>query len=314
MQTQALAQQLQSQGRGGDTMLAHITPEEAALLKARGGSGTVNPDTGLPEFGFFKDLWRGFKKAIKKIAPIIMPAIAIFVPTLIPAIGTWLGASAALAPVVGAAALSAGVTLAAGGNLKQVLTSAALAGATTFITPIVGNALGSAVSSITGTTLSAGTTSLIGSAAVSGGMAAIRGGSVKEILAAAATGAASNYLTNLASNAVNMVNSAMASGDISTVNQKGLDDAVFLASDAANLKAAGLTEAQIAATLKATGVNSIVAENVAAGIAQGKTPEVVAFNVAAGSPNGIYGTGKSGQTQSITAGNNLEAVQRAEDA
>jgi hypothetical protein len=31
-------------------MLAHITPKEAALLKRRGGSGTINPDTGLPEF------------------------------------------------------------------------------------------------------------------------------------------------------------------------------------------------------------------------------------------------------------------------
>jgi len=31
-------------------MLAHVNPEEAALLKARGGSGTINPQTGLPEF------------------------------------------------------------------------------------------------------------------------------------------------------------------------------------------------------------------------------------------------------------------------
>jgi hypothetical protein len=31
-------------------VLAHITPKEAALLKRRGGSGTTNPDTGLPEF------------------------------------------------------------------------------------------------------------------------------------------------------------------------------------------------------------------------------------------------------------------------
>jgi hypothetical protein len=41
---------LASKGRNGDTMLAHITPEEAALLKARGGAGTINPKTGLPEF------------------------------------------------------------------------------------------------------------------------------------------------------------------------------------------------------------------------------------------------------------------------
>jgi len=45
-----LAQLLRKKGRGNDTVLAHITPKEAALLKRRGGSGTINPDTGLPEF------------------------------------------------------------------------------------------------------------------------------------------------------------------------------------------------------------------------------------------------------------------------
>lgn len=46
----ALAQHLQAQGRGRDTILAHIMPEEAAMLKRMGGSGTVNPRTGLLEF------------------------------------------------------------------------------------------------------------------------------------------------------------------------------------------------------------------------------------------------------------------------
>ena len=41
---------LQAQGRGGDTILAHINPQEARMLKRRGGSGTINPMTGLPEF------------------------------------------------------------------------------------------------------------------------------------------------------------------------------------------------------------------------------------------------------------------------
>jgi len=45
-----LAQLIRSQGRGKDTVLAHITPREAALLKVAGGSGTINPNTGLPEF------------------------------------------------------------------------------------------------------------------------------------------------------------------------------------------------------------------------------------------------------------------------
>ncbi len=46
----AIAQQLQAQGRGRDKILAHIMPEEAAMLKRMGGRGTVNPATGLLEF------------------------------------------------------------------------------------------------------------------------------------------------------------------------------------------------------------------------------------------------------------------------
>jgi hypothetical protein len=45
-----MAERVQDAGRGGDTMLAHITPEEAGILKLLGGSGTINPKTGQPEF------------------------------------------------------------------------------------------------------------------------------------------------------------------------------------------------------------------------------------------------------------------------
>lgn len=47
-----VASTLQAIGADGssDTVLAHITPKEAALLKARGGSGRIDPNTGLPHF------------------------------------------------------------------------------------------------------------------------------------------------------------------------------------------------------------------------------------------------------------------------
>lgn len=45
-----MAEALRRMGRRGDTMLAHITPEEADMLAEMGGAGTINPDTGLPEF------------------------------------------------------------------------------------------------------------------------------------------------------------------------------------------------------------------------------------------------------------------------
>ena len=55
-----MAQELQSQGRGEDTMLVHMTPGEVnslqGLAMAHGGSLTINPETGLPEAGFLKKL------------------------------------------------------------------------------------------------------------------------------------------------------------------------------------------------------------------------------------------------------------------
>jgi len=51
-----IAKELAGKGRGGDSMLVHITPKEAYMLKNAGGAGTINPDTGLLEFydGGFK--------------------------------------------------------------------------------------------------------------------------------------------------------------------------------------------------------------------------------------------------------------------
>ena len=45
-----LARALGSMGRRGDSLVAHITPREARLLRSMGGSGTINPRTGLLEF------------------------------------------------------------------------------------------------------------------------------------------------------------------------------------------------------------------------------------------------------------------------
>ena len=41
---------LSGKGIGGDTELAHVNPEEMAVLRAMGGAGTVNPNTNLIQF------------------------------------------------------------------------------------------------------------------------------------------------------------------------------------------------------------------------------------------------------------------------
>lgn len=83
----ALYHDVAGMGREGDTMLAHINPEEAAILKALGGAGTINPNTGLPEY----------KKAVKKVVKVAAPIAAIAAVGAVtggfglPSIGTALG-------------------------------------------------------------------------------------------------------------------------------------------------------------------------------------------------------------------------------
>ena len=73
--------QLGRMGQGGDTMLAHINPREAEVLRRMGGQGTVNPNTGLQEY-------KGLKNIIKTALPI---ALSIVAPGLGSAIGSAIG-------------------------------------------------------------------------------------------------------------------------------------------------------------------------------------------------------------------------------
>ncbi len=55
-----LAHHVRAKGRGKDSMLVHMTPREVqglqALAKAKGGTLTINPETGLPEAGFLDQI------------------------------------------------------------------------------------------------------------------------------------------------------------------------------------------------------------------------------------------------------------------
>ncbi len=93
-----MVQQLQQFGRGPDSMMMHVTPNEVAglqgLAQAAGGTLTTNPTTGLPEMGFLDN---------------ILPTVLGF----------------ALAPFTGGASAAAlvggGEFLASGGNLQKGL-------------------------------------------------------------------------------------------------------------------------------------------------------------------------------------------------
>jgi hypothetical protein len=69
-----VALELQQMGRGGDTILAHINPEEARMLKAMGGSGTINPYTGLPEF-IIKKVFKAVVNTVKDTVKTVGKAV-----------------------------------------------------------------------------------------------------------------------------------------------------------------------------------------------------------------------------------------------
>jgi hypothetical protein len=109
-----IAQAMQGMGRGQDTMLAHINPQEARVLQMMGGIGTINPSTGLREYGFFKSLAKPFKavgKAISGAVKGVVNGVKDFVKSDIGRIVTTVALGFFLGP---AAASFLGVTSAAG--------------------------------------------------------------------------------------------------------------------------------------------------------------------------------------------------------
>ena len=169
----SLAQEMRSYGRNGDTMLAHINPEEAMILKAMGGSGTINPDTGLPEYflkSVFKpvqDVWKGItnvpgiKQVSDAVTPVMQtlapyaPYIAPFIPGIGPLMSAAIGAAGAGFGGKGRSGfdfkrgLMGGMTAYGLSNLYTGLQAAASTGADATASQVASN-LGSGASSAPG--------------------------------------------------------------------------------------------------------------------------------------------------------------------
>lgn len=116
------AEKVQSAGRRGDTMLAHITPFEAGVLSRMGAGGSTNPKTGLPEFGF----WKSVGKVLKIGAQIIGAAV------LTPFVG----------PIAAGAIVGGVSSLLSGGSPADALKSALFGGITGGIGGGISSALG----------------------------------------------------------------------------------------------------------------------------------------------------------------------------
>jgi len=143
-----IAAAMQGMGRGQDTMLAHINPQEARVLQMMGGIGTINPRTGLREYGLFKSIGNAFKsvgKAISGAVKGIVNGVKDFAKSSIGkivtsvALGFFLGPAAAsflgVSSVAGVAAVSGfvggfGSSILAGNSFKDSLKNGAIGGVT----------------------------------------------------------------------------------------------------------------------------------------------------------------------------------------
>jgi hypothetical protein len=183
------AKEIQSKGRDGDTILAHINPQEARLLKAAGGSGTINPETGLPEF-FLKKLGKTLKKIFKVALPI---ALAVFAPGIGTAIGSAIGLTGTAASVVGGGLLQGTISKATGGDFLQGAIGGAIGGG-------LGGVAGSTANSALGLGLGATGQQILGGAIGGGLQGAASGGN---FLQGAIGGALGSGLGNLAGAGLN---------------------------------------------------------------------------------------------------------------
>lgn len=171
------ARRLAAQGRGGDTELAHVNRREAEMLRRAGGSGGINPATGLREYKF------KWGKLLAAAAPIVLSFIA-------PGIGTaiggaisgslGLGLGAVGSGILGGAVLGAGSSLLGGGNPLTGAIGGALGGG-------LGGEIGGLIPGLSGT----GFENIVGTSLVGAGTAAATGrnpfsGALRGALGAAA--------------------------------------------------------------------------------------------------------------------------------
>ena len=156
-----VSKRMASLGRYGDDMVVHVETGELVVprrlieqspelkesifkhLREQGitdperyvvgsSENSINPDTGLMEFGFFSKLFKSVKKVFKKIGKALKKVAGI----VLPIVGTMI-----FGPIWGAAMGSGIATLIQGGNLKDAFKSALMGAATGAFTTGVSGAL-----------------------------------------------------------------------------------------------------------------------------------------------------------------------------
>ncbi len=147
------AQQVQAMGRGPDTLLAHISPDEAQFIDHLQGGRRTNPMTGLPEYGLFGNIL----KAVARVAG---------------AVGGFM-----VGGPLGAAAGSGAMTKLTGGSWNDALKAGALSG----VGAGVAGGITGAGSGLTSAGSTIGTTAGTGAATIGASAPALSAGTINGI-------------------------------------------------------------------------------------------------------------------------------------
>ena len=190
------AHKLAAMGRNGDTQLAHINDEEARMLKQAGGSGTINPRTGLHEYWFDYKTSDIFGAILPAITDWILPGVSTALQKVAPALGE------TGSKIVGGAAIGALGSSLTGGNALQGGIGGAMQGG-------LGNFVSDKLGQGTTNPLLRGLSS-VGSGALLGGISSGLQGT--NMLKGAGMGAAGGALTGLAQNVSPESKGALPSG------------------------------------------------------------------------------------------------------
>ena len=215
--------QLGRMGQGGDTMLAHINPREAEVLRRMGGQGTVNPNTGLQEY-------KGLKNIIKTALPI---ALSIVAPGLGTAIGTAIGLSGTAAAVAGGALLGGATSFATGGDPLLGALTGGIGGATSGISELIGGFanVGEPVANLlAGVGVGAATSAIRGGNIAQGALLGAAGSMFKPQIENASKSVVNSLKSTFSpmTNAVSDFTSPITQGfSTDTTPYSGISDAVF---------------------------------------------------------------------------------------
>jgi hypothetical protein len=149
----AVANRMAEMGRGGDDRVAHVQTGELVIPKALldkdpawresilkylsdngvenpeqyivgSEANSLNPGTGIPEFGWFKKAFRKITRAVKKVVKAVVKVVKKVAPIVLPIVLSF----TPLGPVFGAALGSGIASLINGGSIKDAMKSALISG------------------------------------------------------------------------------------------------------------------------------------------------------------------------------------------